>query len=116
MRDSPEQELRALRREAVDVWVAAAQRMGNPYTDRWARSVVRDQVMSALRDEDGATILRAITTRMDRESSPRRIPEWARLQGSDERAAAHTARMMSERDERAQVIEYHGTYYLGHVP
>ena len=92
-----------LRRLAGETWKWAARKCGSPYTDRQALSMVRQQVMEALRDEDGATILRAIIARMDRDSSPRRIPEWARLQGSDERAERHNDAKRIERSARRRL-------------
>jgi hypothetical protein len=103
-------------KEAERVWHEAARGSGNPYTDRPALRAVHDQAIEAARFADEQLVLAAIRERMDEKSSPRRIPEWARLAESDRRQAVRLARKAAERADRDVIVEHEGTRYLGHVP
>lgn len=91
-RKAVDEERRALMREARQVWEETARKVGNPYVDSRALMTVGQQAVEATQWEDGLVILAAIREHMDPKSSPRRIPEWARLTGSDKREREHLER------------------------
>lgn len=94
----------ALVREARTVWERAARSVGNPYVDNSALLLVGRQVIEATRCEDGLVILAAIRERIDPKSSPRRIPEWARLHGSELREREHNERKRAEKEAAARAF------------
>lgn len=109
-------ELRQLASEAYSLWRELAVARANPYSDHSACLLAGRMAVDATLWEDGLVILEAIRSRMDEKSSPRRIPEWARLHGSDKRHNEHKARRLEERAAAQEIVEHEGTLYLGHVP
>lgn len=108
--------LHAFAAEAEAVWLAAAEKCNNPYTDRPSKRGVHDQAIAATRWASETQVLHAIAQRMDYESSPRRIPEWARQQAADDDLREHEARLAAERAELSQIVTHDGHTYLGHTP
>jgi hypothetical protein len=53
---------------------------------------------------------------MDPKSSPRRIPEWARLHGGEKRENENKIRKLEDRAAAQEIVQHEGTLYLGHVP
>ena len=88
---------------AEEVWLETAPKVGSPYTDRLALRTVHHQAIAALRWADERQILAAIRRRMDGKSSPRRIPEWARLEAGRDQELAHMQRRDLEHAD--EVIE-----------
>jgi len=91
-----EREQHLFGRDAEKVWTETAERVGSPYTDRAALRTVHEQAISATRWASETQVLAAIRRRMDSKSSPRRIPEWARLEAGDELQREHAARLRRE--------------------
>lgn len=98
-----EREQHAFGREAERIWLEVAEKCGSPYTDRAALRQVHDQAISATRWATEAQVLSAIRRRMDIKSSPRRLPEWARLVAADYAQIAHAASVAAERP--SEIIE-----------
>jgi hypothetical protein len=102
--------------EAEKVWEKTARERGNPYVDRAALRRVHQQAIEATLWASETQVLAAIMRRLDHESSPVRIPEWARLESADVSEAEHNARKAAEKAERNTVVEHQGVRWLGHVP
>lgn len=94
-------EQKAWAKEVAGVWASVADQRGSPYTDSAALKMVREQVVAALRWATEAQVVAAIRARLERDSSPRRIPEWARERAADEREEAERQRKMRERQDQA---------------
>ena len=107
---------RKLASEAYALWRELAVKLANPYSDHTAGLLAGRMAVDAMLWEDGLVILAAIKARMDEKSSPRRIPEWARLQGADQRYKQHKALKDAEKAERDVIIEHEGTLFIGHRP
>jgi hypothetical protein len=90
-------------RAAREAWLASARKCGSPYTDSVALRIAEQQAVESLRWATEAQILAAIPRRMDHESTPRRIPEWARLQAADDSERDHQDRKRAERLEEDAV-------------
>jgi hypothetical protein len=84
--------------ETYRLWRQLAPKRGNPYGDHQYGLRAGYEAVEASRYEDGLVILAAIRKHMDAKAVPARIAEWARLEGSDRRAAEHRDRQMRERE------------------
>lgn len=102
--------------EAYKLWRDLAAERANPYGDHSGCLLAGRMAVDATRWEDGLVILAAIRANMDGKSSPRRIPEWARLHGSKQRSDAHDRVKAEQLRERGNLVEHQGVLYLGHVP
>jgi hypothetical protein len=87
-----EREQHAFGREAERVWLETAEKRGSSYTDRAALRIVHELAIKATRWASEAQVLAAIRRRLDVKSTPRRIPEWARLEQGDDAQREHAAR------------------------
>jgi len=84
-------------KEAERVWLQVTAKVGSPYTDRAALRIVHEHALAATRWATETQILTAIRRHMDAKSSPRRIPEWARLEVGEAEEREHRDREMAER-------------------
>jgi hypothetical protein len=98
-----DEEGRELASQAYALWRDLAVERGNAYGDHRMCLFAGRQAVEATRWEDGLVVLAAIRQRMDRESSPRWIPEWARELGGQRRRLEHEISMRAERDALADV-------------
>jgi hypothetical protein len=110
------EEVRALASEAYHLWRELAADIANPYSDHTSGLLAGRMAVDASKWEDGLVILDSIRVHMNPKSSPRRIPEWARLHGADQRGKQHDRRILEERAAAQQIVDHQGTLYLGHVP
>lgn len=106
----------AFGKAAEEAWQLAASKVGNDYVTRPHIRQVHDHAIRSLQWATEKQILHAISTRLERDSAPIRIPEWARLEAADDSEREHTARKMAEREERRTIVEAHGNRWLGHEP
>lgn len=81
---------------AENAWLERTAIVGSPYTDRSALRNVHHQAVAALQWASEAQILAAIRNRLDAKSTPRRIPEWSRLEAANEDRTAHAASLKHE--------------------
>lgn len=100
-----DEEGRQLASEAYHLWRELAEKRGNPYSDHEYGLRAGRLAVDATRWEDGLVILEAIRKHMDEKSSPIRIPEWARLEGSDRREAARNEERQREREQHDRAVE-----------
>jgi hypothetical protein len=98
-----EREQHLFGRDAERTWLEAAEKVGSPYTDRAALRQVHEQAINATRWATEAQVLSAIRRRLDIKSSPRRIPEWARLEAGDDAQREHVASVRAE--QPSEIIE-----------
>lgn len=96
-------EARALASEAYALWGQLARERSNPYGDHTGCLLAGRMAVDATRWEDGLVILAAIRERMDEKSSPRWIPEWARIAGAGKREEDHHTRLRAAREAEADL-------------